>query len=338
MTTRPNAAVSESAPGIDRRSFLGASAAGIAALAPASHLRAQQPVPIVDCHIHLFDQTRPQGAPYTGGGANKLPALPARYRKLAAPLGIVAAIEIEASPWLEDNLWVLETIQTDPLIVGTCGNLQPEKPDFAEFLERFHRNPLFLGFRYGNLWGYNLVAQADNPAFIQGLRLTAQAGLTLDSANPRPDLVAALLKVKDKVPDLRMVLDHTAALAPGYQKMTSADRTQMEANLRDLARRPAVYFKISQFLRTGPGGKALTDAAAYQPAFDYLMDLFGEDRVIFGSDWPNSIAVDHLDAIVKIARDCFASRSRAVQQKYFWRNSLAAYRWPQRDPSQPRTG
>ncbi len=51
--------------GIDRRAFL----AGLGMVAAAGKITAQQraPIPIIDTHIHLFDQTRPQGAPYTGG-------------------------------------------------------------------------------------------------------------------------------------------------------------------------------------------------------------------------------------------------------------------------------
>jgi len=327
---------------ISRRTFL--HCAGAVALGAAASLdtQAQQLPPIVDCHIHLFDQTRPQGAPYSGGGSNTEPALPARYRKLAAPLGIVAAIEIDASSWVEDNLWVLETIERDVSMVGTVGNLQPEKPEFKEFLDRFHKNKLFLGFRYGNVWGYDLVAQVENPTFIEGLKLTAQAGLTLDSANPQPDLVAALVKVKDKVPDLRIVLDHIANLAPGRPasngraEISAADRTVLERHLYDLAMRPAVYFKLSEIMQMDAAGKPVTDPVVYKPRLDYLMDIFGEDRVLFGSDWPNENAVDHLDVVVKIVRDYFATKSRAVQEKYFWRNSIKAYKWVHRDASQPR--
>src|SRR5215475_6378040 len=139
---------------MNRRDFA-ISVAGATVAAKADAQTSQ--VPIIDCHIHLFDQTRPQGAPYSGGSRNKEPALPARYRRLAAPLGIVGAIEVEASPWVEDNLWVLEIEEKDPWMVGMIGNLQPDKPEFGEYLDRYHRNKFFLGIRYGNLWGYNLV-------------------------------------------------------------------------------------------------------------------------------------------------------------------------------------
>src|SRR3954452_24028404 len=79
-------------------------------------------IPIVDTHIHLFDSRRPQGVPYSGSAQwtkeHNGVALPATYRAFAHPLNIVAAIELEASPWVEDNLWVLEQIETDPLYVG----------------------------------------------------------------------------------------------------------------------------------------------------------------------------------------------------------------------------
>lgn len=59
------------------------------------------------------------------------------YRSIAVPLGIVGAIKVEASPWLkEDNQWVLDLIEKDPILVGCVGNIEPGKPDFAKNLER----------------------------------------------------------------------------------------------------------------------------------------------------------------------------------------------------------
>ena len=69
-----------------------------------------------------------------------------------------------------------------------------------------------------------------------------------------------------------------------------------------------MYFKISEVMRVGTDGAPLTEPAVYKAGLDYLMDIFGEDRVVFGSDWPNGNAVGHLDAIVKIARDYFARK------------------------------
>src|SRR5215469_18930175 len=89
-----------------------------------------QGVPIIDTHIHLFDPTRPQGVPWPDKDDAALykPALPDRYRKLTGELNVVGAIEVECSPWLEDNQWVLDVAATDRIIVGMIGDLEPDKP------------------------------------------------------------------------------------------------------------------------------------------------------------------------------------------------------------------
>jgi predicted TIM-barrel fold metal-dependent hydrolase len=108
---------------------------------------------------------------------------------------------------------VLETIQDAPIIVGMIGDLDPTKPEFREYLERYHRNKLFLGIRYGNVWpGHDLVAAVQKPEFIDNMKAFAQTGLTLEVANPRFDLMEATVRLTDKVPDLRVVVGHLQAL------------------------------------------------------------------------------------------------------------------------------
>ena len=169
---------------MNRRTFLGV-AAGIASLAAAPP---SGPLPIIDTHIHLFDPRRPQGVPWPDKNEATLyqPALPDRYRKVTKGLGVVGAIEVECSPWLEDNQWVLDIAAKDTIIVGTVGNLEPGTPGFRKQLERFHHNPLFRGIRYGNLWSRNLGDQISRPEFLSDLAALAEAGLEMDTANPDP--------------------------------------------------------------------------------------------------------------------------------------------------------
>jgi L-fuconolactonase len=328
---------------LGRRAFL----AGMAAMAPAvlqsagaaalsgdSPLNPQRPdaaIPIIDTHIHLFDPTRPQGAPYSGprGSGPPQPALPPRFRRLAAPLGIVGAIKVEASPWVEDNLWVLDVAARDTIIVGVIGNLEPDRSDFPEMFARYHKNPLFRGIRYGNLWGRDITKQADNPDFIDGLKILSRADLALDTANPRVDLLEAIVRISDKVPDLRVVLDHLPSLEP-----TPATRKAYDDALRELKGRARIFVKLSAVIHP-VDGRVSTDLAPYRDRLDQLLAAFGEDRILFGSDWPNSDGVAPIDKVVGVVREYFASQPRRIVEKYFWRNSLAAYKWVKREPSQP---
>jgi len=147
---------------MQRREFLAASAATAAFWASvAEAAEALADIPIIDTHVHLFDSRRPQGVPYAGSPEWRKEmngvALPSTYRAYAQPLNIVGAIELEASPWVEDNLWILEQMQTDTMFVGTVGDLEPEKPDFVELYNRFRKNPMFLGIRCGLIWGRDVT-------------------------------------------------------------------------------------------------------------------------------------------------------------------------------------
>jgi L-fucono-1,5-lactonase len=315
--------------GLTRRGFLTQIAiAGTASLAATRPQNSS--IPIIDTHIHLFDPTRPQGAPYTGPpGVPIEPSLPPRYRTLATPLGIVGAIKVEASPWVEDNLWVLEVAERDPIIVGVIGNLEPDKSDFAEMLDRYHKNRLFRGIRYGNLWGRDITKQAENPVFIDGLKRLQQADLVLDTANPRVELLQAFVKITDKVPELRVVLDHLPSLEP-----TTGNRKAYDAALDQLQQRPQVFVKLSAVIHR-VNGQVSTELPPYRDRLEQLIARFGDNRILFGSDWPNSDGVAPLDKVVGVVREFFQTKPREVAEKYFWKNSLAAYKWIKRDPSQP---
>lgn len=318
---------------LTRRDFLGVAATAISA-AGVPGVRAAQagPIPIIDTHIHLFDPNRPQGAPYSGPrvpGVAPIPAYPDRYRKLAAPLGAVGAIKVEASPWVEDNLWVLDVAQRDTIIVGVIGNLEPDKPEFTEYFDRYRKHPLFRGIRYGNLWGRDPARQADNPVFIDGLKLLADADLVLDTANPRMALLESMLKISDKVPALRIVLDHLPNFEPA-----PAERPAYDAALREFAKRPQVYVKLSAILRR-VDGKVSTELSSYRDTLERLVGTFGDDRILFGSDWPNSDGVAPIDQVFAIAKAYFATKPRTVAEQYFWKNSVAAYKWIKREAAQP---
>ena len=156
---------------------------------------------LLDSHIHLFDTGRVQGVPYPSKDNAVLyqPALPARYRALAAPLGVSGAIAVEASPWVEDNLWLLEAAAMDPFIVGVVGNLEPESNGFREMVDRYARNRLFKGIRYGNLWGRSLRKAVETRAFVEGVKHLAELGLALDTANPDRELLEGVVRLVDQV-------------------------------------------------------------------------------------------------------------------------------------------
>ena len=319
--------------GFDRRSLLkrGLCVAGGFVTRPAEAFELSR-MPVLDAHIHLFDPTRAGGIPWPEPSDTVLykPALPERYEQLARRFGVVGAIAIEASPLAADNDWLLATARNNPFVVGVIGDLVPGSSDFRVQVDRLHQDPLFLGLRYGNLWQRDLVEDIHRPRFMDDLKQISEAGLVFESANPNPALIGTLAELAERMPGLTIVVDHLPHAEPPGKP---TDLAEYRSCLRTLGAAPRVFVKLSEIPRE-INGKVATEVGFYKQNLDELWETFGEDKVLFGSDWPNS---DHLlpyAETVGLLKRYAADRTIAAQEKLFFKNSLAAYRWRRRRPDQ----
>jgi predicted TIM-barrel fold metal-dependent hydrolase len=73
----------------------------------------------------------------------------------------------------------------------------------------------------------------------------------------------------------------------------------------------------------------------YRGRLDEIRDIFGPDRLIYGSDWPNSDSLGTYAQVLKIVEEYFLAKGTAAAERYFWKNSVAAYRWVKRDEHEP---
>lgn len=276
--------------------------------------------PIIDSHLHLFDPRRPQGIPWPEPG-NRLYAahLPRDYWTVASSHNVVGAIAVEASPWRDDNRWILETLRSDPRMLGFVGNLDPLHADFAADLAALVQEPLFLGLRYGNLWDRDLLLDQTRPGFINGLRQLAASGRSLDSANPNPRLIKGLLKLSDALPELRIIVDHL----PNAQ-VPAGEEAAYHADLLRLAERPNVFAKLAEIPQVGPHG-LIVDTAFYNDRLAVLWEAFGDERCFFGSDWPNSDHLADFATTLGLVKSCLAHKPEAVQAQFFLHNAVRIY-------------
>jgi predicted TIM-barrel fold metal-dependent hydrolase len=289
-------------------------------------------LPIVDAHIHLFDPTRAGGVPWPEKNDAVIykPALPDRYQSIAEPLGVVGAIAIEASPLASDNDWVLGVVAQHPVMLGMVGDLDPAAKNFASELERLRENPFFFGIRCGNLWSRDLAAGVNDPAVIANLRLLADAGLVMDSANPDAALIGGLVRLTERVPNLRIVVDHLPQAEPPVETVA---RKRYVEDLRELARSPHVFVKGSEVLRR-VDGRVPRELAFYARRLQEIWEIFGEDRMLYGSDWPNSDHLADYAGTLGIIREFVSRKGAGAMEKFFWRNSQAVYRWKPRVAAQ----
>ena len=77
-------------------------------------------------------------------------------------------------------------------------------------------------------------------------------------------------------------------------------------------------------------GTAPHDIEFYRPVLDVVGSSFGEDRVIYGSNWPVSERFAKLATVQGIVHDYFSAKGPEVLEKFFARNAQTAYRWVRR--------
>jgi L-fucono-1,5-lactonase len=289
---------------------------------------------VIDAHIHLFDGNRPQGATYMGSAAYReksRTSLPGLYAPLARPSGIVGAIIVESSAWVEDNLWYLMVSEADPFMVGVSGRLDPYKPEFGEFLERYAKNPLYRAIRASRFYTNTDGKVTLDKVAVDNLKLLAQAGLAQDTANPSMPLMTANVMLADAIPNARIIMDHL----PGFDPAPDT-KAAYEAVVKEMASRPNIFVKLSQVYHPRVDTKQVVDDYSFlRDRLEYLYGMFGEDRVIFGTDYPNSYGVATISEQVGLMKKFFSTKTRAQAEKYFWRNAANVYKFVKRANDQP---
>lgn len=309
---------------LNRRTFL--SCGSVLACAMAGRgATAASPSRVVDAHVHFYDPTRPQGVPWPSKGETILykPTYPERYLASVQPFRADGVVAVEASPWLEDNQWLLEVADRSRLVWAVVGNIQPGTPQFKAALERFGRHPRFRGIRIN---AGALPAIVARPEAVAGLKQLSAKGLSLDVLLDGPQCLAGIARLASKLPDLRLVLGHLPMDPP----RDAAEWASYRADLRALGRAPSVYAKVSGVVRR-IGGEIQSDAGYYRLALDQLWETFGPDRVIYASNWPVCELIAPYATVFRIMLDYLANKEQKAIEKYFWRNAQTAYQWPQGD-------
>lgn len=306
---------------MNRRRFLATSAAA-GSLACRTLPEARPPV-IIDTHTHFYDPARPGGVPWppTTDKLLNRTTLPEHYRAQPVRRPVTGTVVVEASHLVEDNQWILDLAKDDPFIVGLCGNLPLGTPEFAGHLQRFTRNPLWCGMRHR---GRDLAQDLNSADFLRDVKLLADADKQLDVLGRTPILLLTDRLAK-QIPDLRIIIDHLANTKIDGRNVDS----QWERDIRTVARQPNVFMKVSGLVEgTGrSNADAPADVEFYRPWLDIVWDAFGEDRLIYGSNWPVSARFAPLTTVQALVHDYFSARGERPLRKVFSENARGFYHW-----------
>ncbi|MDP6448195.1 MAG: amidohydrolase family protein [Pirellulaceae bacterium] len=313
--------------GLSRREAIIFGAGGLASLRGSSLLadKRDADLDVIDCHTHFYDPTRPGGIPWPSkGSALYRTVLPKHLRELKHFRRVTGTVIVEASDRLEDNAWLLGLAKDDPFVVGVVGRLEPGGADFSRHLKRFAADRLFRGMRIST----SLLRKLLDKNNVRDLKLFADRDLALD-VNGGPETPAELARLAKRLPDLRIVLNHI-----GNVKITSqAPPREWVDGVRSAARHDNVSCKISALCWAAAGGgrKAPLDLDFYRPYIDVVWNAFGDDRVIYGSDWPASEAAADYATQQRIVMEYASGKGDDVTRKFCSLNAKRVYKWVERD-------
>ena len=190
--------------------------------------------------------------------------------------GIDGSIAVQASPFLEENDFLLGLAAEHRFILGVVGWIDLCGAEAKEQLRHYHQQKRFVGVRH--------IVQAEGPGFMDrpdfraGLSLLANLGLTYDLLIHHHQLAEAIRLVA-AFPDQPFVLDHLAKPVIAGQP----DREWVD-QLHSLARHENVSCKLSGMVTE----TAVPDwtPQLLKPYVETVLEAFGPDRVMYGSDWP----------------------------------------------------
>lgn len=193
----------------------------------------------------------------------------------AAPQGVQRAVLVQSQENAQDTGWLLDVTRDEPFVAAVVGWADLAAPDAAAHVAALAAHPKLKGLR--PMVQDREADWYDDPALEAGLAAMVEHGLSLD-ALVRVRHLASLDRLARRMPDLPIVIDHAAK--PRIPEARGLD--EWRTAIAPLAERPNVFCKLSGLL-TECGE---TPAEAVEPYIAAILELFGPERVLWGSDWP----------------------------------------------------
>lgn len=202
--------------------------------------------------------------------------LPSDLANAITAAGIDGVVSVQARQSLNETEWLLHLAQENAFIKGVVGWVDLAASDVGIQLERFVAG--------GKLKAVRHVVQAEPDDFLargnfnRGIAELRRFGLAYDILIVERQLPQAIAFV-DAHPEQRFVLDHLAK-----PRLRDGVLEPWRRHLRELARRPNVYAKVSGLVTEADYRS--WSASQLAPYCDAALEAFGPRRLMFGSDWP----------------------------------------------------
>jgi L-fuconolactonase len=237
---------------------------------------------------------------------------------LAAAADVTSTVLVQTVGLVDETVEFLELAAGNDLVAGVVGWVELTAPGVAEVLDGLLSRP---DGSYLKAIRHQVHDEPDvdwllRPDVQRGLTAVADAGLAYDLLTKTPHLPAAIQTVRN-LPQLTFVVDHISKPVIGEPLEPWAGQ------LRELAALPNVTCKLSGMVTEAPW--ATWKPADLQPYADVVLDAFGPNRVMFGSDWPVCLLAASYDQVVETAESLTANLTPTDREAIFTTTATRTY-------------
>ena len=274
---------------------------------------------VVDSHQHFWDRAVLHVPPPSAGEEVLTgPFLPADLRPELVKAGVNRTVLVQGFPQTQEgNRWLFVQANATDYIAGVVAWMDLQGPSHAgATLDQLRKEPKFVGIRH-------IVEEEPDvdwivrPPVLESLRELARRNVRFDML-ARPRHLSNVLKVLDRVPDLRMVVDHIAKPeiarggTPGWKEHMTA-----------IAQRPRVYCKLSGMITEA--NRRQWKPADLKPYVQHVTAAFGWDRVMYGSDWPVCLLAGSYQQVWQAIHEALGNITSAQRDQVFGANAVRFY-------------
>ena len=270
----------------------------------------------IDAHQHFWNYSAAE-YPWIGAGLQRLARdyLPSDLEPLLAAKQIDGSVAVQARQSVEESLWLLALAKAHPLVKGVVGWVDLRSDRVGDDLRVLAANPTFVGVRH-------VVQDEPDPrfvlgeGFIRGLRQLRQHGLTYDLLL-YPSQLPAAIELVELIPEQPFVVDHLAK-----PRIVAGEIDGWGRDIRAIARHDNVCCKVSGMVTEAVRRGWKRDD--FTPYLDVVLEAFGPERLMFGSDWPVCLLAGEYADVAAIPRDYF-SRLSTTEQRMIWGDTAVGF-------------
>jgi predicted TIM-barrel fold metal-dependent hydrolase len=276
--------------------------------------------PRIDTHIHLYDTQREGSSTFLDPVIHEkiyFPHFAETFVDTAGPAGVNYAVVVEASQRREDNFWLMQHVDTSTALVAFIANLDPRDPFYIADLDSLSSYEKFRGIRIRPSTSINIADAGVMASFAHLARKNLVLELGGNGVDP-----ATISDIARRFPNMNIIMNHLAGIQMQGDQVVPGD---YQTRLAEFAREPNVYCKISALYTLIHQDPAPTSPEAYKPLIDPVIDAFGPERVIFGSNWTLSDMHGSYGDMIKMLDLYLEDRDDLTEEQFYYENINRAY-------------